>query len=111
MAKYLKSCFWEIKSKKFRQETTRAAGKIDKYLAKLAEELRSGSHELSSWTKRYQSFKVDDVSVDGLWGTTKVTVTYDAVTGSTSTEEIKWKKVGSDWYMASPCDEEDEEDE
>lgn len=111
MAKYLKSCFWEIKTKKFRQEATRSAGKIDKYLAKLAEGLRSGSHEHSSWAKPYQSYKIEDLSVDGLWGTTKVTVTYDAVTGSTSTEEIRWKKVGSNWYIASSCDEEDDDNE
>ena len=88
---------------------TRSAGKIDKYLDRLAEELRGGSHEHSSWIKPYESFKVEDVSVDGIRGTTRVTVTYDAATGSTATEEIRWKKVGSDWYMASDCDEEEDE--
>lgn len=90
---------------------TRAAGKIESYLDKLAQELQSGSHEHSSWTQPYQSYNVEDVSVDGRWGTTKVTVTYEAATGSSSTEEIRWVKVGSEWYLASPCDEEEDGNE
>jgi hypothetical protein len=90
---------------------TKAAGKVDDHLKKLAEELRGGSHENSSWIKPYQTFKVDDITVEGAWGTSKVTITYDATTGSTSSEEVRWKKVGANWYMASPCDEEDEETE
>ena len=90
---------------------TRAAGKVDDYIKKLAEELRGGSHEHSSWTKPYQTFEVDDITVEGDWGTSKVTITYDAAAGSTATEEVKWKKVGRNWYIASDCDEEDEEEE
>jgi hypothetical protein len=88
----------------------RTAGKIDDYLEKLASELRSGSYEHSSWTKPYQSFKVDDIVVDGVWGTSKVTVTYDAATGSSTVEEVRWKKVGTEWWLASPCDEEEDDE-
>jgi hypothetical protein len=99
-----------VKTKKFRTETIRTAGKIDDYLETLAAELRSGSHEHSSWVKPCQSFEIDDITVDGVWGNSKVTVTYDAATGSTATEEIRWKKVGTEWWLASPCDEEEEDE-
>lgn len=90
---------------------TRAAGKVDDYIKKMAEELRKGSHENSSWVKPYQTFEVDEITVEDEWGTSKVTITYDAAAGSESTEEVKWKKVGRDWYIASDCDEEEDEDE
>lgn len=98
-----------MKTKKFRDEKTASAGKVDKYLETLAQELRGGSNEHSSHTKPFQTYKIDEVTVKGDWGVSKVTVTYEAAAGSTTTEEIKWKKVGSQWYLASPCDEEDDE--
>jgi len=98
-----------MKTKKFRDEKTESAGKIDKYLDSLAQELRSGSGEHSSHVKPFQTYKVDEIAVDGVWGKSKVTVTYEATAGSTTTEEIKWKKVGDQWYLASPCDEGDDE--
>jgi hypothetical protein len=98
-----------MKTKKFRDEKTASAGKVDTYLDNLAKELRAGSSEHSSHIKPFQTYKVDEVTVDGVWGTSKVTVTYDAAGGSTSTEEIKWKNVGDQWYLASSCDEGDDE--
>jgi len=98
-----------MKTKKFRDEKTASAGKVDTYLDNLAKELRAGSHEHSAHTKPHQTCKVDEVTVEGDWGTSKVTVTYEAAAGSSTTEEIRWKKVGGQWYLASPCDEEDDE--
>ena len=98
-----------MKTKKFRDEKTASAGKINTYLDNLAKELRGGSHEHSSHTKPHQTYKVDEVTVEGDWGTTKVTVTFKAAAGSSTTEEIRWEKVGGQWYLASPCDEEDDE--
>jgi hypothetical protein len=89
---------------------TRAAGKVDDYMKKLAQELRGGSHENSSWIKPYKTYKVDDITLDGIWGTSTVTITYDATAVSTSTEEVRWKKVSGDWYIASDCDEEEEDE-
>jgi hypothetical protein len=38
------------------------------------------------------------------------TVTYDAATGSSTVEEVRWKKVGTEWWLASPCDEEEDDE-
>ena len=107
--KYLQIVFWEMKSKKFKDKIIRTVGKRSSYLKTQADGLRSGSHEHSSRVKPFKSFKIEDLSVDGAWGTSKVSVGYEA--GDEVTEEIRWKKVGTEWWLASPCDEEEEEND
>jgi hypothetical protein len=56
-------------------------------------------------------YKIEDVSVSGKTGKTKVTLTQDVLTGASITEETDWIEIQRQWYLKSECDTEEDEKE
>jgi len=82
------------------------SGSSEKFFKELAAALRAGSHPDSRFVRKFSTFTVEEVEVNGNYGRTVTKVVEDAAAGIEWTEEVEWVKVGNNWFLKSEYDEE-----